>query len=65
MLHAVPGLRAYRQRTLTQLEGLIATIDPGSATPDQQAQFVADVERVLIAQNQGWTDLLSPRPAQP
>jgi hypothetical protein len=24
MLHAVPGLRAYRQRTLTQLEGLIA-----------------------------------------
>jgi hypothetical protein len=48
--------------TADQLERLIAGIDPATATPDQQAQFVADVERVLAAQNQGWTDLLSHKP---
>jgi cytochrome c551/c552 len=48
--------------TADQLERLIVGIDPATATPEQQAQFVADVERVLVAQNQGWTDLLSPKP---
>jgi conflict system pore-forming effector with SLATT domain len=48
--------------TADQLERLIAGIDPATATPRQQAQLVADVERVLAAQNQGWTDLLSPKP---
>ena len=48
--------------TADQLERLIAGIDPATATPEQQAQFVADVERVLAAQNEGWTDLLSPKP---
>ena len=49
--------------TADQLETLVAGFDQPSATPDRQAQFVADVERVLAAQNQGWTDLLSPEPA--
>jgi hypothetical protein len=48
--------------TADQLETLVAGFDPSSATPDQQARFVADVERVLAAQNQGWTDLLSSEP---
>jgi cytochrome c551/c552 len=45
--------------TADQLDRLIADVDPASADPDRQAQFVADVERVLAAQNDGWTDLLS------
>ncbi|SDX30287.1 Protein of unknown function [Geodermatophilus africanus] len=49
--------------TADQLETLVAGFDPRAATPDRQARFVADVERVLAAQNQGWTDLLSPEPA--
>ena len=48
--------------TADQLERLIVSIDPAIATPEQQAQFVADVERVLAAQDEGWTDLLSPKP---
>jgi hypothetical protein len=48
--------------TADQLERLIAAIDRDAATPEQQAQFVADVERVLVAQNEGWTDLISPKP---
>ena len=54
--------------TADHLERLIAGIDPDAATPEQQAQFVADVERVLAVQNQGWTDLLTPKrdaPAKP
>jgi hypothetical protein len=51
--------------TADQLERLIAGIDPATVRPEQQAQFVADVERVLVAQNEGWTDLLSPKPAAP
>lgn len=51
--------------TADQLERLIASIDPATATQEQQAEFVADVERVLVAQNEGWTDLLSPKPAAP
>jgi len=49
--------------TTDQLDRLIAGIDPITATPDQQAQFVVDVERVLAIQNEGWTDLLSPKTA--
>jgi hypothetical protein len=51
--------------TADQLERLIAFFDPATAAPGQQAQFVADVERVLAVQNEGWADLLSPRPAEP
>jgi hypothetical protein len=46
--------------TVDQIERLIAGIDPATATPEQQAEFVAAVERVLVAQNEGWVDLLSP-----
>jgi hypothetical protein len=49
--------------TADQLERLIADIDPETAIADQQAQFVADVERVLAAQNDGWTDLISLKPS--
>jgi len=49
--------------TADQLERLIVSIDPTAATPDQQAQFVAQVERVLAGQNDGWTDLISQNPA--
>ena len=49
--------------TTEQLERLVAFFDPATATPAEQAQFVAEVERVLAVQNEGWTDLLSPRPA--
>ena len=48
--------------TADQLERLIVSIDPAIATPEQQAQFVADVERILAAQDEGWTELLSPKP---
>jgi hypothetical protein len=48
--------------TADQLERLIVSIDPATATPEQQAQFVADVERILAAQNGAWTDLLSTKP---
>jgi uncharacterized protein YcbX/cytochrome c551/c552 len=50
--------------TADQLDRLIAGIDPAIAGPDRQAQFVADVEGVLAAQNNGWTDLLSPHAPQ-
>lgn len=42
-----------------------AGIDPTTATAERQAQFVADVERVLVAQNEGWVDLISTGPAAP
>jgi hypothetical protein len=48
--------------TVDQLEQLVAGIEPSTASADQQAQFVADIERVLLAQNEGWMDLLSPKP---
>jgi hypothetical protein len=44
--------------TADQLEGLVAGFDPDS-DPARQAQFVAEVERVLANQNDGWTDLLT------
>ena len=50
--------------TADQLERLIVGI-PATATPEQQAQFVADVERILAAQNGAWTDLLSTKPTAP
>lgn len=56
------GIAAAYAATADQLESLVAGFDDASATPEQQARFVADVERVLAAQNQGWTDLLSPDP---
>ena len=46
--------------TADQLDRLIADVDPASADPDRQAQFVLDVEQALAAQNSGWMDLLSP-----
>ena len=45
--------------TADQLERLIVGVDVKTASADRQAQFVADVERVLAAQNEGWVDLLS------
>ena len=48
--------------TTDQLERLIADIDPDVATPEQQAQFAAAVERILVAQNEGWIDLISTGP---
>ena len=45
--------------TADQLDRLIAEVDPVGAGPDRRARFVADVERVLAAQNSGWTDLFS------
>ena len=45
--------------TADQLERLIVGVDAKTASADRQAQFVADVERVLAAQNEGWVDLLS------
>ena len=51
--------------TTDQLDQLIAGIDPTTATAERQAQFVADVERVLVAQNEGWVDLISTGPAAP
>jgi conflict system pore-forming effector with SLATT domain/uncharacterized protein DUF4231 len=44
--------------TADQLQRLVDGVDPKTATADQQAQFVADVERVLAVQNNGWIDLL-------
>jgi len=57
------GIAASYAATADQLETLVAGFDVATATPRQQAEFVADVERALAAQNQGWTDLLSPEPA--
>jgi hypothetical protein len=51
--------------TADQLERLLADIEPDAAIPEQQAQFVADVERVLVAQNEGWVDLISTGPTAP
>ena len=48
-----------------RLDRLIAGMEPSTATRAQQAQFVADVERVLLALVQGWTDLLTAKPAGP
>ena len=45
--------------TADQLERLIVGVDAKTASTNQQAQFVADVERVLAVQNEGWVDLLS------
>jgi hypothetical protein len=45
--------------TADQLERLIVGVDVKTVSADRQAQFVADVERVLAAQNEGWLDLLS------
>jgi hypothetical protein len=56
-------ISAVYAATADQLETLIAGVDAATATPEQQAEFVADVERVLAAQNEGWIDLLSPKPA--
>jgi hypothetical protein len=46
--------------TADQLDRLVAAVDPDTTDTSRQAQFVADVERVLATQNEGWTDLLSP-----
>lgn len=51
--------------TTDQIERLIAGIDPDTATPEQQGQFVADVERILLAQKEGWFDLISTGPTAP
>lgn len=45
--------------TADQLDRLISTIDPATAGADSQANFVAGVEQVLAAQNNGWVDQLS------
>ena len=45
--------------TADQLQRLIDGMDAKTAGADRQAQFVADVERVLAVQNDGWMDLLS------
>jgi len=45
--------------TADQLDRLIADVEPATTDPARQAQLVADVERILAAQNEGWTDLLS------
>ena len=44
--------------TADQLQRLVDSVDPKMASADQQAQFVADVERVLAVQNDGWVDLI-------
>jgi hypothetical protein len=44
--------------TADQLQRLVDGVDAETASADQQAQFVADVERVLAVQNDGWVDLL-------
>ena len=44
--------------TADQLQRLVDGVDTKTASADQQAQFVADVERVLAVQNDGWVDLL-------
>jgi hypothetical protein len=45
--------------TADQLRRLIVGVDAKTASADQRTQFVADVERVLATQNDGWVDLLS------
>jgi hypothetical protein len=45
--------------TADQLQRLIDGVDIETAGIDRQAEFAADVERVLAIQNQGWVDLLS------
>jgi len=44
--------------TSDQLERLIDGVNAKTASADQQAQFVADVERVLAIQNNAWVDVL-------
>ena len=46
------GIAATYAATADQLERLIADIDLATATPEQQSQFVADVERILVAQKE-------------
>jgi hypothetical protein len=45
--------------TADQLKRLIVGVDAKTASADQRTQFVAEVERVLATQNEGWVDLLS------
>jgi SMODS and SLOG-associating 2TM effector domain 1/Protein of unknown function (DUF4231) len=45
--------------TVDQLQRLIVGVNPKTASADQRTQFVAEVERVLAAQNEGWVDLFS------
>jgi hypothetical protein len=45
--------------TADQLDRLISAIDPATADADSQAHFVAGVEQVLAAQNNGWVDQFS------
>jgi hypothetical protein len=45
--------------TAEEIQRLIHRIDRATATPEVHAGFVADVERVLAAQNEGWIDLFS------
>jgi hypothetical protein len=45
--------------TADELERLLAAFDSGSATGEAAAEFVADTERVLAGQNQGWASLIS------
>ena len=48
--------------TADQLQRLVDGVDVRTASADQRAQFVADVERVLAIQNDGWVDLLGTAP---
>jgi len=45
--------------TADELERLLASFDAGSASDEAAAEFVADTERVLAGQNQGWASLIS------
>jgi SMODS and SLOG-associating 2TM effector domain 1/Protein of unknown function (DUF4231) len=51
-------IAASYARTVVQLRLLISGIDPETATPEQGALFVRDVEGVLAAQNGTWVSLL-------
>jgi hypothetical protein len=42
-----------------ELQFLIDGFDAGTATPDDCASFVVDVERALATQNDGWVSLIS------
>jgi hypothetical protein len=52
-------IAASYARTADQLGRLISSSDSGTATPEVQARFVREVERVLAAQNESWVSLLS------
>lgn len=51
-------IAASYARTVVQLELLISGIDPETATPEQGALFVREVEGVLAAQNGTWVSFL-------